>query len=128
MTAFILKLIAMAAMLIDHVAFWLVNNNNMMRNIGRVAFIVYAFLIAESYYHLREKPDRLQSHVLKLLILSMVSEPLHDQYILLKWMNWKTQNTIPMLLIGFVALILVGWWEGRHAQNQVIARTGAVVI
>ena len=110
------------------IAFWLVNNNNVMRNIGRVAFIVYAFLIAESYYHLREKPDRLRSHVLKLLILSTWSEPLHDQYILLKWMNWKTQNTIPMLLIGFVALILVGWWEGRHAQNQVIARTGAVVI
>jgi len=33
MTAFILKLIAMAAMLIDHIAFWLVNNNNVMRNI-----------------------------------------------------------------------------------------------
>ena len=128
MTVFILKLIAMAAMLIDHVAFWLVNNNNVMRNIGRVAFIVYAFLIAESYYHLREKPDRLRSHVFKLLILSTLSEPLHDQYILLKWTDWKSQNTILMLLIGFVALILVGWWEDKNASNQVIARTGAVVI
>ena len=128
MTVFILKLIAMAAMLIDHVAFWLVNNNNVMRNIGRVAFIVYAFLIAESYYHLREKPDHLRSHVLKLLILSTLSEPLHDQYILLKWTDWKSQNTILMLLIGFVALILVGWWEDKNALNHVIARKGAVII
>jgi hypothetical protein len=33
-----------------------------------------------------------------------------------------------MLLIGFVALILVGWWEDKNALNHVIARKGAVII
>ena len=71
-------------MLIDHIAFWLVNNNNVMRNIERFTFAIYAFLIAESYFHLKKKTDRLRSHMLKLLFLSIVSEPLRDQYILYK--------------------------------------------
>ena len=128
MTVFILKLIAMSTMLIDHIAFWLVNNNNVMRNIGRFAFAVYAFLIAESYFHLKKKTDRLRSHMLKLLFLSIVSEPLRDQYILLKWVDWKSQNTIPSLMIGFAALILIGWWKEKHPHNSFLAGIGAVVI
>ena len=43
MSVFILKLIAMCSMLIDHIAFALVNNNIALRNIGRFAFFIYAF-------------------------------------------------------------------------------------
>ena len=128
MTVFILKLIAMSTMLIDHIAFWLVNNNNVMRNIGRFAFVTYAFLIAESYSHLKKKPDRLRSHMVKLLFLSIVSEPLRDQYILLKWVDWESQNTIPTLMIGFIALILIGWWKDKHSQNSYLSGAGAVII
>ena len=128
MTVFILKLIAMSTMLVDHVAFWLVDNNNVMRNIGRIAFPIYAFLIAESYYHLRDKSNRLKSHLVKLIILSLISEPFRDQYIRLKWINWDTQNTLPTLVLGFAALIISGWWCRKHQQNRVLIVIGSVIV
>ena len=126
MTVFILKLIAMAAMLVDHTVFWFVDNNNIMRNIGRLAFIIYAFLIAESYYHLREKPEHLKSHALKLLILCLVSEIPYDQFTRCKWIFWDLQSVMPTLLLGFMALISSGWWEKRSSGSKRVA--GSVII
>ena len=47
MTAFHLKLIAMITMTTDHIAIVFVENNMIMRSIGRIAFLLYAFMIAE---------------------------------------------------------------------------------
>ena len=126
MTVFMLKLIAMATMLVDHTAYWFVDNNNVMRNIGRPAFIIYAFLIAESYYHLREKPERLRSHALKLLILCLVSEIPYDQFTRCKWIFWDLQSVMPTLLFGFLALIASERWEKKCSGGKRIA--GGVVI
>ena len=128
MTVFILKLIAMGSMLVDHMAYWLVDNNNVMRNIGRLAFITYAFLIAESYYHLKEQPVKLKGHVCKLFVLCLVSEPLYDQFTRRKWINWELQNVLPTLMLGFIALIIIGWWCDKNTKNAVYKFIGSVVI
>lgn len=128
MTVFIIKLIAMSTMLVDHIAYWFVDNNNVMRNIGRLAFISYAFLISESYYHLRNKPLRLKSHVIKLLFLCLITETLYDQFSRCKWVNWEMQSVLPTLLLGFTALIAIGWWMDKVSANKTIRNAGAAVI
>ena len=128
MSVFILKLIAMCSMLIDHIAFSLVNNNLAMRNIGRFAFFIYALLIAESYIHLREKPEQLKSHLIKLLVLCVVSEPLFDRFDHYKWIDTSSQSVMPTLMLGFVALICAGWWRGKYQNKKAISGIGATGI
>lgn len=128
MSVFILKLIAMCSMLIDHIAFALVNNNTALRNIGRFAFFIYAFLIAESYFHLREKPEKLKSHLIKLLVLCVVSEPLFDRFDHYKWIDPSSQSVMPTLMLGFVVLICAGWWSGKFQNKKAVATIGTIGI
>lgn len=118
----------MSSMLIDHTAYWFVDNNNVMRNIGRLAFITYAFLIAESYNHLNNRPRRLKRHICKMSVLCVVSEPLYDQFTRFKWINWELQSVLPTLLLGFISLIIIGWWCDKSTKNRVLNFLGAVVI
>lgn len=55
-----LKVIAILSMLVDHCAYFLMDgttiNYELMRCLGRIAFPVFAFLIAEGFTHTRYKP------------------------------------------------------------------------
>ena len=126
MSVFILKLIAMVSMFIDHTAFWLVNNNLVMRNIGRFAFVIYCFLMAESYYHLKDKPDRLNKHVIKLLFLFVLSEVPYDLFDHRKLMDFSSQNVILTLLLGFLSLIIAGYIK-RKINNKTLAGIGFIL-
>lgn len=69
LTAFHLKLIALATMIVDHVGAVLVPVP-FLRNIGRMAFPLYAFLIAEGCRHTRSR----ERYLLRLGLLALVSE------------------------------------------------------
>ena len=47
MTGFILRIIAMATMLLDHIGWNFIDNPMLLTWIGRIAFPCYAFLLAE---------------------------------------------------------------------------------
>ena len=128
MTAFVLKLIAMSTMVIDHVGHFFLNNNYSMRAIGRIAFMTYAFLIAESYCHLKDKPDRLKAHGIKLFLLSLLSEIPYDICARGKWFDPTKQNVIFLLWIGFLALILLGWWKKKTGEKSLLYSFGCGVI
>lgn len=70
LSALDLKLLAMAAMLVDHMGYLLFPTAMWMRYVGRLAFPIFAFQIAEGWYrtHNREK------YTLRLLICAVVSE------------------------------------------------------
>ena len=70
LSALDLKLLAMAAMLVDHMGYLLFPTVMWMRYVGRLAFPIFAFQIAEGWYrtHNREK------YTLRLLICAVVSE------------------------------------------------------
>ena len=57
LSALDLKLLAMAAMLVDHMGYLLFPTVMWMRYVGRLAFPIFAFQIAEGWYrtHNREK-------------------------------------------------------------------------
>lgn len=59
MSAFVLKLIALASMVTDHTAALLVPLGPLyiwMRSFGRMAFLIYAFLLSEGFRHTRSAP------------------------------------------------------------------------
>ncbi len=58
LTAFSLKLIAALTMLCDHVGAYLLTNIEILRIIGRLAFPIYAYFIAEGCRYTRNKPKR----------------------------------------------------------------------
>ena len=65
-----LKIIAMISMLIDHAGLLLFNDNEVMRIIGRLAFPVFAFLIAEGCFYTKNK----LRHFLEIFILGAVCQ------------------------------------------------------
>lgn len=65
-----LKLIAAALMLIDHVGAILLPETVILRCIGRLAFPVFAFFVAEGYTHTRD----FRKYVLRMAAWAVVSE------------------------------------------------------
>ena len=128
MTGFLLRVIAMLTMFVDHLGFGFVETAAWMRVVGRCAFILYAFLIAESYYHLQNKPDRLRSHVIKLMVLAVVSEVPYDLFCEKTFFDWNNQNVVFTLLLGFAALIACECWNKRFSDHLFSAAAGDVVI
>jgi len=85
MSVFVLKIIAATAMLIDHFGAvillpsldepWLNEEIYMMtRNIGRIAFPVYAYLIAQGCVHTKN----IGKYLFRLGLLAILSEPFFD--------------------------------------------------
>ncbi len=58
LSAFVLKIIACVTMAIDHVGAYLLPQYEILRIIGRVAFPIFAFFIAEGCRYTRNKPKR----------------------------------------------------------------------
>lgn len=127
MTSFILKLIAMTTMVTDHAAVLFFGNNMVMRVIGRFSFLTYAFLMAESYCHLKDRPDRLRAHVIKLIVLAVVTEFFFDWCRLGIWLEFGDQNALFTLLLGFAALIACGWWKRKYGEKKGICAVGCLL-
>ena len=69
-----LKIIAVVSMVIDHCAYYLMDANtiayDVMRCFGRIAFPVFAFLVAEGFAHTRNR----MRYFLSLLLFAVISE------------------------------------------------------
>ena len=84
MTVFYLKIIAAASMLVDHFAWavylpmvqmpWQFELYGLMRGVGRIAFPIYAYLIAQGCLHTRS----INRYLLRLGLLALVSEVFFD--------------------------------------------------
>jgi hypothetical protein len=106
MTLFILKIIAIITMTTDHAASAFFDNMMVMRVIGRIAFLLYAFMIAEGFYHIKDKPDRIKAHLIKLGMLCVISEFAYDFMEEGKLIDWSSQSVMPVLFLGFIGLII----------------------
>lgn len=97
-----LKVIAILSMVIDHCAYFLMDNDappyEVMRCLGRIAFPVFAFLIAEGFAHTRNR----KKYFGLLLGFAVVSE---IPWYLLNGVD-GTHNVMFTLALGVAALVV----------------------
>ena len=123
LNGFHLKLIAVCTMLIDHMGFTLFPNAMWLRCIGRIAFPIFCFLIAEGcvYTHDRKR------YALRLLVFAVLSE------IPFNLMNsggvWDPydQNVLWTLLAGALVCRLIGRALKKRTVPDFVL-TGAVMV
>lgn len=104
-----LKVIAVLSMVTDHCAYYLMEHGSwlyeVMRCFGRIAFPVFAFLVAEGFTHSKDR----MKYFLSLLCFAVVSEqPWH----LLNG-NDGTHNVLFTLALGVVALAMFEGMKNR---------------
>ena len=116
LTAFHLKLIALATMIIDHAAAAIPliprTLNTLMRGVGRIAFPIYAFLIAEGCRHTRSR----ERYLLRLGLLALVSEIPFD----LAFYNWGISflNSTNIFYTLFFAVACIHIYETLRSRPR----------
>ena len=105
MTVFILEIVAMVTMLIDHVQHVFKVFGANIALLGRITFPVYAFLVVNGYYHVRGDSDRLRRYLIRLLILGLISEIPHDLAFYSVPVDFTMQNQVLQYFIAMIALV-----------------------
>ena len=123
LNGFHLKLIAACTMLIDHVGYVLFSDALWLRCIGRIAFPLFCFLMAEGcvYTHDRRK------YALRLLVFALLSEiPFNLMNTGTPW-DLSHQNVLWTLLAGALLCWLVDWALQKRTA-PVFVLTGAAMV
>ena len=121
MSSLILKLIAMAAMLTDHIGLVFFPKLRWMRLIGRVSFPLYAFMIAEGFEH-TEQTGHTRKYILRLAALTLLSEIPYDFGLYAAIPRLDHTNVILTLLCGLLML------TGMERVKQIPAKIGIIVL
>lgn len=135
-----LKLIAIITMLIDHGALVLLNNYTpakvplftigdnaisvyrLCRDIGRVAFPIFCFLLVEGFLHTRNR----WKYGLNLFIFACISEIPWNFMFTNTW-RFQKQNVFFTLLLGYLAFCAIEYfWENQPMQILCVAGLLAV--
>lgn len=134
LTGSTLKLIAMASMLIDHIGLviigrmlaagawrdWNLTNAalyhayTICRMLGRIAFPIFCFLLAEGFVHTRD----VKKYALRLMIFALISEIPFDLVLKSKLWDFTYQNVFFTLAIGLVVLIAYQWVQTKAFPNR----------
>lgn len=101
--SFILKMIAIITMVIDHVGAVLFPMNMMFRYIGRISFPLFVFLLVEGSIHTR----KIRKYELRMFLFAFISEILFDLAFSNEIVNIHSQNVFWTLGIGLVMLDLI---------------------
>lgn len=121
MNVFLLKLIAMVTMFIDHFGAIFKNSEILYRVIGRIAFPIYAFLLVEGFVHTKS----VKKYGARLLFLAFISELPFD-YAFYGGVYWTHQNIFFTLFIGLLTLYLLdkNEKEGKDSKFFIVASMG----
>ncbi len=100
MSSFVLRLLALLFMGIDHMGLALFPTASVLRCIGRMAFPLYCFLLAQGYRHTRD----VSAYARRLLLDALLSEVPFDLLIFGHMFSAVEQNALFALLLGLLAL------------------------
>ncbi len=103
LSSFSLHILAMIFMLCDHLWATVVPANEWLTCVGRIAYPIFAFMIAEGYFHTRN----LKKYVLRLLIFAALSEIPFNLMTGGSLFNLLHQNVLWTFLIGVGLIHLI---------------------
>ena len=120
MSWFILRIIAMATMLIDHIWWNFVDNQMLLTWIGRIAFPCYAFLLAEWFFFVFKDKNRLVKHLSTLILLTVWSELCYDMLEFGSNISsyMESQSVMITLLLGFLWMIATELLIPQHKETN----------
>ena len=130
MSSAILQCIAIVTMMIDHIGFRLFPGVDVLRMIGRIAFPLFAFMLAEGFVHTSSR----KNYLLRLGIFALVSEipyqifrygPFWTEYVAYDFNLWS--NIFFELILIFVALWFLELSKKKGAF-LVIGPAGAIAM
>ncbi len=117
-TYYALKIIALASMLIDHVALLFVRSDTtmylVMRGIGRLAFPLFCYLLVKGF----EKRSHHKQYLLRLFALAIISEIPYNFMHSGTWRYGRVQNVCFTLLLGYLFLLITKGEAWREWAKQ----------
>ena len=97
----VLKLIAALFMVIDHTGYMFFPRVIWIRKVGRIAFPVFAFFVAEGFFYTKDR----RRYLLRMLLFAVISELPFDLAFFGKW-YWKYQNVMFSFALAILALMI----------------------
>ncbi len=114
-TSNILKLIAVILMLSDHIWATVMSFGDWMTYIGRMAFPIFAFLIAEGFIH----TSSFKKYALRLLGFAVITEIPFNLFYSSRFFNPYHQNVLFTLLLGLLAIYVIDNLKKNHTAKNI---------
>ena len=119
-----LKFIAMACMLLDHMWAAVVDGNLWMTCVGRIAFPIFAFQVAEGYAHTKN----FKKYLLRMFLFAVISELPYNLMAGGWWISPFGQNVMFTFCLALLLIRLIDKARARHwALGLAVAVVGAFV-
>ncbi|MCR5792132.1 MAG: conjugal transfer protein TraX [Lachnospiraceae bacterium] len=122
-----LKIIAIVSMLIDHVGVVFLKATpyyRLFRNMGRLAFPIFCFLLVEGFFHTRD----LRKYMLRLLVAAIISEVPFDMALYGRVFDPSRQNVLFTLLIGLIVLWSMEQYKIKLDFNYLALAAAAALV
>ena len=115
LTSNMLRAIAVLLMVIDHIWATYMSFGDWMTYIGRMAFPIFAFQIAEGFVHTKN----FKKYALRLLGFALVSELPYNLFYSSRWFNPYHQNVLFTLLLGLMAIKVIDNLKKNHKAKDI---------
>lgn len=137
LTGSTLKWIAMITMLIDHVAATILVRHmlgngatmevytvyEVMRNIGRVAFPIYCFLLVEGFLYTKN----VYRYIGRMCLFVLIAELPFNMAFSGEFLYLNYQSVMLTLLIGLLTMLVCRKWEEKWLDNELLQLIGILV-